>query len=151
MTGLSRLLRITSVGVFQVLMGCVVGLIPPPVTKHFRSIVTAHIEFTANGTLLAVLGLLTPYMKLSNNMFNVLEATAYLGTFLNGGAFFISAFTGFGTKLAPCLHEKFPFPKGTEGGYSTAMTGILQVCAVNIITALSLATYGLVMNGDGKK
>ncbi len=131
------------IGLFQVLLGCVIGFIPPPAVLHFRSIVTAHIEFCVNGILLAVLGILTQWMQLSWFWFFLLEITAYLGTFCNGGAFLISAFTGFGTKLAPTVNEKFPFPNGTEGGYSELMTKVLLVCGVTVITSLILSLIGL--------
>lgn len=148
---MQRTKRIMIIGVLQVLLGCFVGFIPPPAVLHFRSIVTAHIEFCINGTLLAVLGILAQYMKLSPAMFAVMELTAYLGTFCNGGAFLISAFTGFGTKLAPTVIEKFPFPNGIEGGYSDLMTGCLMVCGVTIITSLILAIVGLVAYEDKPK
>ena len=44
-------------GVIQVTFGCFVGFIPPTAVLWFRGIVMAHIEFTANGVLLVVLGL----------------------------------------------------------------------------------------------
>ncbi len=139
----ARTKRIIIIGVLQVLLGCIVGFIPPPAVLHFRSIVTAHIEFCVNGTLLAVLGILTQYMKLSSTSFTILELTSYTGTFCNGGAFLISAFTGFGTKLAPTVNEKFPFPNGVEGGYSDLMTNCLIVCGVTVIISLIFAIIGL--------
>ncbi len=135
--------RMLILGVFQVLLGCIIGLIPPPAVIHFRSIVTAHIEFCVNGILLALLGVLTQYMHLSSGALFIMEITAYLGTFCNGGAFVIAGFTGYGTKLAPTVHEKFPFPNGNEGGYSELITNCLLVCAVTVITSLSLAIVGL--------
>ena len=42
-------------GVLQVLVGCLVGLVPPDSVAWFRGIVMAHIEFTANGALVIVL------------------------------------------------------------------------------------------------
>jgi hypothetical protein len=73
--------RIAMLGVAQVLLGCFVGFIPPTAVLHFRSIVTAHIEFCINGILLAVLGILTQYMDLSPGMLFLPEINAYLGTF----------------------------------------------------------------------
>ena len=37
----------------QVLVGCLVGLVPPTAVVHYRSIVSAHLAFTANGVLQA--------------------------------------------------------------------------------------------------
>jgi hypothetical protein len=142
-TIMSHTKRMMIVGLAQVLLGCIVGFIPPPAVLHFRSIVTAHIEFCVNGILLAVLGILTQYMNLSVPLFSILEISAYLGTFCNGGAFLISAFTGFGTKLAPTVNEKFPFPNGVEGGYSDLMTNCLLVCGITIVTSLVISILGL--------
>ena len=139
----TTLKRMILLGVLQVLLGCIVGLIPPPAVLHFRSIVTSHIEFCVNGMLLTLLGLITNYMTLSDTMMVIMEISAYLGTFLNGTAFFVSAFTGFGSPLAPNIHEKSPFPKGTEGGYSDLMTGMLMTCAVFVICSLIIASIGL--------
>ena len=52
------------VGMAQVLFGCLVGFIPPTAVPWFRGIVMAHIEFTANGVLMVVVGLLTREMRL---------------------------------------------------------------------------------------
>jgi hypothetical protein len=136
--------RLLTLGMAQVLMGCITGMIPPSAVLHYRAIVTAHIEFCVNGTLLAVIGLLTPRMKLSSTMFRLMEVFAALGTFSNGGAFIISAFTGYGTKLSTITNEKFPPIKGTEGGYSDLITNILIMCTVTVIGACVIALIGLV-------
>ena len=139
----TTLRRMIFLGVVQILLGCIVGLIPPPAVLHFRSIVTSHIEFCVNGILLALLGLITNYMTLSDTMLVIMEISAYLGTFLNGTAFFVSALTGFGSPLAPNVHEKTPFPNGIEGGYSDLMTGMLMTCALFVILSLIIALIGL--------
>ena len=51
-------------GVAQVLFGCLVGFIPPTAVPWFRGIVMAHIEFTANGVLMVVIGLLARELRL---------------------------------------------------------------------------------------
>ena len=53
------------IGVAQVLFGCLVGFIPPTAVSWFRGIVMAHIEFTANGVLMIVVGLLARELQLS--------------------------------------------------------------------------------------
>ncbi len=35
------------------LLGCLVGFVPPTAVVHYRSIVTAHLEFVSNGVLQA--------------------------------------------------------------------------------------------------
>jgi hypothetical protein len=139
-------------GIGMVLFGCFIGLIPPPAVQHFRSIVTAHIEFTANGMLLSILGLIMPYLNLGRGTKFFLELTAYWGTASNGGAFLISAFTGYGTELAPTVHKQFPFPNGIKGFYSSMVTACLLSCGVTIIIALFLTVAGLIFyNPDGNK
>jgi hypothetical protein len=131
-------------GVGQVLLGCFIGCIPPPAVQHYRSIVTAHIEFTANGVLLCVLGLLMPNLNLGRGGKRFLEIMAYLGTVLNGSAFIVTAFTGFGTSLGHTTHQTFPFPKGIEGPIPNLVTGMLLGCGVTIIAALVTALVGLI-------
>ena len=53
-------------GVLQITVGCVVGFIPPSAVAWFRGIVMAHIEFTANGVLMVVFGLLVREICLSS-------------------------------------------------------------------------------------
>ena len=43
-------------GVLQITVGCLVGLIPPSAVQWFRGIVMAHIEYTANGVLMIAFG-----------------------------------------------------------------------------------------------
>ena len=45
-------------GVLQITVGCLAGLIPPSAVAWFRGIVMAHIEFTINGILVIVFGFL---------------------------------------------------------------------------------------------
>jgi hypothetical protein len=73
-----------------------------------------------------------------------LEVNAYLGTFFNGFAFLISGFSGYGTPLAPTVHDKFPFPHGITGFYSDLVTGSLLLCALTVILALFLTFIGLI-------
>ena len=53
-------------GVLQVTVGCIVGFIPPTAVQWFRGIVMAHIEFTANGVLMVVLGFLLSEVELGD-------------------------------------------------------------------------------------
>ncbi|MFN8005900.1 MAG: hypothetical protein U0V70_02485 [Terriglobia bacterium] len=127
-------------GVVQITVGCIVGLIPPPAVAWFRGIVMAHIEFTANGVLMIVLGLLLPEMRLKSAALWVWFVTLQAGTWTNGGAGFVGAFIGASSKLMPTLNEKFPAPHGTD---NPIVTGLLQLCALTILIALLLTVYGL--------
>lgn len=51
-------------GVLQITVGCLVGFIPPTAVQWFRGILMSHIEYTANGVLMVVLGLLVPELRL---------------------------------------------------------------------------------------
>src|SRR5438445_8603308 len=82
------------IGVAQVLFGCLVGFIPPTAVPWFRGIVMAHIEFTANGVLMVVVGLLAREMRLGPAAFRIWFWTLIIGTWTNGAAGLAGAFSG---------------------------------------------------------
>jgi hypothetical protein len=127
-------------GVAQVIVGCVVGFIPPSGVAWFRGIVMAHIEFTANGVLMIALGLLVRELELGAAALKVWFAALQIGTWTNGTAGVIAAFTGVSSRLMPTINEKFPPPGGTD---SALVSGTLQLCGVTIMVALLLTAYGL--------
>jgi hypothetical protein len=128
-------------GVLQITVGCVVGLIPPTAVAWFRGIVMAHIEFTANGVLMVAFGFLVRELRLSPAALKVWFATLQVGTWTNGAAGVAAGFLGASTKLMPTINEKFPPPHGTDNPF---VTGTLLLCAVTILAALLLTLYGLV-------
>lgn len=134
-------------GVIQVTVGCIVGLIPPTAVPWFRGIVMAHIEFTANGILMIVLGLLLNEMHLNAGALKLWFTALQIGTWSNGAAGVIAGFTGASSKLLPTANEKFPPPHGTE---HALVTGLLKVCAVTILLALILTIYGLITKKSQK-
>jgi hypothetical protein len=127
-------------GVAQVTFGCLVGFIPPPVVQWFRGIVMAHIEFTANGVLMIVLGLLVRELHLGPRALKTWFATLQLGTWCNGAAGLIGAFIGYSSKLMPTLNEKFPAPRGVDHPLTTTS---LLVCGVTVVICLVLTLVGL--------
>jgi hypothetical protein len=127
-------------GVLQITVGCIVGFTPPTAVAWFRGIVMAHIEFTANGVLMIALGLLVNELALGPAALKTWFATLQIGTWTNGAAGLAAACLGTSSKLMSTLNEKFPPPNGMD---SPVVTGILQVCAVTILTALFLTLYGL--------
>jgi hypothetical protein len=131
-------------GVAQVAFGCAVGFIPPSAVQWFRGIVMAHIEYTANGVLVIVLGLLAKEMRLGRGALAAWFATLQLGTWTNGTAGLVGAFLGASSPLMPTLNEKFPPPRGAE---SAAVTGLLELCGVTIMIALILTLVGLLRAG----
>jgi hypothetical protein len=132
-------------GVLQITVGCTVGFIPPTAVPWFRGIVMAHIEFTANGVLMVVLGLLVGYIRLPSLVFKIWFATLQIGTWTNGAAGLAAAFIGATSKLMPTLNEKFPPPRGTE---DPIVTGLLTLCGVTIMLALLLTLYGMLRSKD---
>ena len=129
-------------GVLQVTVGCVVGFIPPSAVQWFRGIVMAHIEFTANGVLMVVLGLLIRELSLNSIALKVWFTTLQVGTWTNGAAGVAGAFVGSSSKLMSTLNEKFPPPNGVD---NVLVTGLLQLCGVTIMLALLLTIYGLLL------
>jgi hypothetical protein len=128
------------IGVAQVLFGCVVGFIPPTAVPWFRGIVMAHIEFTANGVLMTVIGLLARELHLGAVALRVWFWTLVIGTWTNGAAGLVGAFAGQSSRMMPTLNQTFPAPGGAE---NPAVTGLLLVCGVTIVIALLLTITGL--------
>ena len=135
------------IGVAQVLFGCLVGFIPPTAVGWFRGIVMAHIEFTANGVLMIVVGLLGREMRLGATALKVWFATLVVGTWTNGAAGLVGAFVGQSSRLMPTLNAAFPAPGGMD---SSIVTGLLLVCGLTIVTALVLTLVGLAMGADAR-
>jgi hypothetical protein len=128
-------------GVVQVTFGCIVGFIPRTAVPWFRGIVMAHIEFTANGVLVVVLGLLLSELELGTLALWVWFVTVQIGTWTNGAAGLVGAFIGYSSKLMPTINEKFPAPNGLD---HPVTSGLLLVCGVTVLTALGLTLTGLV-------
>lgn len=127
------------IGVAQVLFGCLVGLIPPTAVSWFRGIVMAHIEFTANGVLMTVIGLLTRELRLSAGALRIWFWTLVIGTWTNGSAGLVGAFAGQSSPLMPTLNQAFPAP---DGDTNPLVTGLL-LCSITIVIALLLTVVGL--------
>jgi hypothetical protein len=127
-------------GVLQITVGCTVGFIPPSVVAWFRGIVMAHLEFTANGVLMVVFGLLVRELRLGPAALKVWFALLQIGTWTNGAAGVAAAFIGASSKLMPTTNEKFPPPHGTD---NPIVSGSLQICALTIMLALLMTLYGL--------
>jgi hypothetical protein len=135
-------------GVLQITVGCIVGFIPPTAVAWYRGIVMAHIEFTANGVLMIVFGLLSGALGLGSGALRAWFATLQIGTWANGAAGVAAAFLGASSKLMPTLNEKFPPPNGTD---HPLVTGTLMVCGITILAALFLTLYGLLRAGSGER
>jgi len=128
-------------GVLQVTAGCIVGFIPPPAVEWFRGIVMAHIEFTANGVLMVVLGLLVTEMRLATGAWLAWFVALQIGTWANGAAGVIAGIVGASSPLMPTITEKFPPP---HGGDNPLVSASLMLCGVTILIALVLTLTGLV-------
>lgn len=134
-------------GVLQITVGCTVGFIPPTAVQWYRGIVMAHIEFTANGVMMIVLGLLLREMALGAPALKVWFATLQIGTWTNGAAGVAAAFIGTTSPLMTTLNQKFPPPNGDN---SPIVTNLLMVCGVTVMLALFLTLYGLWRGRPGK-
>ena len=128
------------IGVAQVFFGCIVGFIPPTAVPWFRGIVMAHIEFTANGVLMTVIGLLARELNLGAVALRIWFWTLVIGTWTNGAAGLVGAFAGQSSRMMPTLNQTFPAPGGVE---NSVVTGLLLVCGVTIVIALLLTITGL--------
>lgn len=129
-----------ALGVLQITVGCMIGLIPPSAVAWFRGIVMAHIEFTANGVLMVAFGFLVTELRLNPTALKVWFALLQIGTWSNGAAGVAAGFIGASSKLMPTINEKFPPPHGVD---NPIVTGSLLLCAVTIMGALFLTLYGL--------
>jgi hypothetical protein len=129
------------IGMAQVLFGCLVGFIPPTAVPWFRGVVMAHIEFTANGVLMTVVGLLTPELRLPRLLLHLWFWTLLIGTWANGSAGVVAAFTGRSTQLLPTANQGFPPPHGADNPLATAL---LLVTGFAIVVALLLTLAGLI-------
>ena len=135
-------------GVLQITVGCVVGFIPPAAVAWFRGIVMAHIELTANGVLMVVLGLLVGHMRLSAGAWKAWFATLQLGTWTDGPCRRSRRrLLGASSPLMPTLNEKFPPPGGTA---SPVVSGLLMLCGITILAALLLTLAGLLRSGPSQ-
>ena len=131
-------------GVLQITVGCLVGFIPPTAVQWFRGILMSHIEYTANGVLMVVLGFLVPELRLQATALKIWFATLQIGTWANGTAGLVGALIGYSSMLMPTINEKFPAPHGAD---HPAVTGLLQLCGVTIVIALLMTLYGLLRSG----
>lgn len=135
-----RLRRWTLIlGVTQITLGCVIGFIPPTAVQWFRGIVMGHIEYTANGVLMIVFGLIIHELRLQSMALKVWFTALQIGTWTNGTAGLVGAFIGYSSVLMPTINEKFPASHGSD---HMGVPGLLQLCGMVMMIALTL--YGLV-------
>ncbi len=133
------------IGILQVLFGCLVGLVPPTAVPWFRGIVMAHIEFTSNGVLMTVMGLLASELHLPRLLLHLWLWTLLIGTWANGSSGVVAGFTGRSTMLLPTANQGFPPPHGVDNPFATAL---LLVSGFAIVVALLLTLAGLIRSRD---
>ena len=133
-----------ALGVLQVLAGCLIGLVPPESVAWFRGIVMAHIEFTANGVLVIVLGLLVREFGLGRPALVAWFVLLQVGTWTNGASGVAAALIGQSSDFMPTINARHPPP---VPGDSTLVSGLLMACALAIIGALLLTLVGLLRGG----
>jgi hypothetical protein len=134
-------------GVIQVTFGCFVGFIPPTAVLWFRGIVMAHIEFTANGVLLVVLGLIVREMQLGRKTFWIWFYALQIATWFNGASGLMAAFSGQSSKLLTTINTAFPPPNGMD---NNAVSAVLMICGIAVLIGLILTIFGLVKKHKDK-
>jgi hypothetical protein len=127
-------------GVIQITLGCLLGLIPPSAVAWYRGLLMAHFEFLANGLLLIIFGLIVSELRLSPGALKTWFWALQIGTWSNGGAGLASAFLGASSKYMPGLNAQFPPPNGAD---CPLVSGLLILCAVAILIGLLLTIWGL--------
>lgn len=128
-------------GVIQITVGCLVGLIPPDAIAWYRGLVMAHIQFTANGVLLVVLGFLLREMDLSRVQLRLWFISTQAGTWLNGIAGMMAAIIGQSSSQMPALNKAYPPP---IAGSSVLVYTTLVLCGLLILVGLGLTVWGLI-------
>jgi hypothetical protein len=128
-------------GVLQLTVGCLVGFIPPTAVEWSRGIVMAHIELTANGVLMIAFALIVNDLHLGSPALWAWFGLLQIGTWTNGAAGLVAAFTGYSSRLMPGITKLFPPPRGPD---HPAVTGLLMLCGVTIVLTLALTIVGLV-------
>lgn len=127
-------------GVLQITVGCLVGMLPPDAVAWFRGIVMAHIEYTANGVLVVVFGLLVRDLNLGRRALWAWFVALQVGTWTNGTAGLVGGLLGASAPMLPTLNEKFPAPHGAD---NPLVAGLLLTCAVGMLAVLGLTLLGL--------
>lgn len=136
-----RLRRLTLLlGVAQITLGCLVGLLPPTAVPWFRGIVMAHVEYTGNGVLLVVLGLLLPELNLGRAALWTWFASLQLGSWLNGSSALLAGITGRSSRFLSVANAASTPPGGAT---DLVVTGMLIVVGVSILVGLALTLAGL--------
>lgn len=133
-------------GVIQVTIGCLVGLIPPDAVAWYRGLVMAHIQFTANGVLLVVLGFLLREMVLTPFQLRCWFVSTQAGTWLNGIAGMMAAIIGQSSSQMPALNKAYPPP---TPGSSPLVYTTLVLCGLLMLVGLGLTVWGLVKARKG--
>jgi hypothetical protein len=127
-------------GVAQVTVGCVVGLLPPTAVPWFRGIVMAHVEYTGNGVLLVALALVLPDMRLGRAALWIWFGSLQLGTWLNGSAALVAGLGGRSSRLLTVANAASAPPRGAG---DPVVTGMLVATGAAVLVGLALTLAGL--------
>ncbi len=130
-------------GVLQLTAGCIVGLLPPDKVQWYRGIVMAHLEFTANGVMLIVMGFIAREMLLPKKAFRAWFILLQAGTWLNGSAGLAAALSGSSSLQTPYANTSSPPPGGTGNQFVFIA---LVCCGITILLAFFITLVGLWRN-----
>eukprot|EP01102_Stenamoeba_stenopodia_P003799 TRINITY_DN13937_c0_g1_i1.p1 TRINITY_DN13937_c0_g1~~TRINITY_DN13937_c0_g1_i1.p1 ORF type:complete len:484 (+),score=68.81 TRINITY_DN13937_c0_g1_i1:30-1481(+) len=96
-----------SFGIFQILIGCLIGLLPPNIWAVSRFAIAAHTSLCYGGNLLIALGIIYPACGFVTSYQKVMVALcALIGTWAHGLSWCLIAWTGELTPIGQTLVEQ---------------------------------------------
>lgn len=135
-------------GIFQVVVGCLLAIplanLPNPQVGHH--------QMTSNGVFLMAIAFCFPYCKLSKFWLNVAFVTAQFGTWCNGMAYWLLAFTNAPNPMF--LKSSNLVPEGENNIYTYIAMSSLYFCSVTLLLSLTLLMRGILaydVNSNSKK
>ncbi|KAL4439250.1 hypothetical protein ABPG77_004152 [Micractinium sp. CCAP 211/92] len=141
--------RAALLGVVHFLVACLVPTLPPESVGYHRALVGAHVNSVTLAAMQMCVGLAAPLMGLSPALLSLLEVLLAVGTTAGGAGYIVGGVTGSMSPLTKILNAASP-PGAPYVGTDTAMHVLLAyVAAPAILSALSLAAWGLAQGKGG--
>ena len=130
--------RLLQFGMVLFLFGLLVGFIVP-VLANPRMGLTSHLEGVMNGTVLMVLGLVWPKLRLGDTALRAGFWLALFGTFTNWGTTLAAGVIGAGEQMMPIAAEGYA---GTDTQELLITTGLLSL-SVAMVAVSGIVLWGL--------
>jgi len=127
-------------GISQILVGCLLGgpIADMPNPQMGKA---GHHQMTTNGVFLMAIAFCFPYCKLSKFWLRIAFVTAQFGTWCNGLAYWILAFTNAPNPMF--LKSSNLAPEGENNIYTYMSIASLLFCGVNLLLNLTLLIWGI--------